>query len=187
MEIEIIRSKRKTISIQIKDSEHLLVRAPLRLSKKAINECIEKNQDWIEKHMEKAARAEKESESIRPLTQLEMLELTEKAKEVFSRKVQYYAPIVGVDYGRVTIRNQKTRWGSCSSKGNLNFNIALMRAPIEVLDYVVVHELCHRKHMNHSKDFWNEVARVIPDYKTYEKWLKDHGKMLMVETGFGAL
>ena len=100
---------------------------------------------------------------------------------MFKRKVEYFAPIVGVSYGRITIRNQKTRWGSCSSKGNLNFNVALMRAPIEVLDYVVVHELCHRLYLNHSKDFWKEVERVLPDYRLREKWLKENGTRLMAE------
>ena len=86
---------------------------------------------------------------------------------------------MGVDYGQITIRSQKTRWGSCSSKGNLNFNCLLLLAPPEVLDYVVVHELCHRKEMNHSPRFWAEVARVMPDYKVRRKWLKDNGNGLM--------
>ena len=85
------------------------------------------------------------------------------------------AKIIGVDYGRITIRNQKTRWGSCSSKGNLNFNCLLMLTPPEVIDYVVVHELCHRKEMNHSKDFWREVEKVLPNYLDQVKWLKDEG------------
>jgi len=84
-----------------------------------------------------------------------------------------------VTYGRITIRNQKTRWGSCSSKGNLNFNCLLMLAPPEVLDYVVVHELCHRMEMNHSKRFWSLVETVLPDYREQEKWLKGEGAVLL--------
>ncbi len=181
MEIEIIKSKRKSFSIRVVDPEHLVVRAPYRASKKAAMEVVEKNKAWIDKQVERLIREEKEAVGIRALSEVELRELAEKACEVFKRKVEYYAPLVGVTYGRITIRNQKTRWGSCSSKGNLNFNVALMRAPIEVLDYVVVHELCHRLHLNHSKEFWAEVARIIPDYKKYEKWLKDNGGRLMRE------
>ena len=86
---------------------------------------------------------------------------------------------MGVSYGRITIRCQKTRWGSCSAKGNLNFNCLLMLAPPEVADYVVVHELCHRKHMNHGAAFWSEVARILPDYARHRAWLKENGSRLL--------
>ncbi|MBO4910152.1 MAG: M48 family metallopeptidase [Lachnospiraceae bacterium] len=181
MDIKIIKSKRKTISLQLISSDELLVRAPMRASRRTINEVISKNQPWIEKQIARVKREEKESSNIRPLSELEMTELTERARDLFKRRVEYYAPFVGVTYGRISIRKQKTRWGSCSSKGNLNFNVALMRAPIEVLDYVVVHELCHRRHLNHSREFWSEVERVMPDYRRWEKWLKDHGKTLLAE------
>lgn len=95
------------------------------------------------------------------------------------QRVRKYAPIVGVDYGRITIRMQKSRWGSCSSKGNLNFNCLLMAMPEEIRDYVVVHELCHRKQMNHSDKFWAEVEAVLPDYKEKRKWLRDNGEKIM--------
>ena len=96
-----------------------------------------------------------------------------------SRRVAKYASIVGVTIGRITIRSQRRHWDSCSAKGNLNFNCLLMLAPSEVLDYVVVHELCHRKYMNHSKQFWAEVAKVMPDYKKCERWLKEEGSLLI--------
>lgn len=95
------------------------------------------------------------------------------------QRVRMFAPIVGVEYGRITIRMQKSRWGSCSSKGNLNFNCLLMAMPEEVRDYVVVHELCHRKQMNHSDKFWAEVEKVLPDYKVSRKWLRDNGEEIM--------
>ena len=86
---------------------------------------------------------------------------------------------MGVTYGRITIRNQKTRWGSCSAKGNLNFNCLLMLVPEDVRDYVVIHELAHRKYMNHSKNFWHEVESFMPDYNEKRKWLRAHGDELM--------
>ena len=89
------------------------------------------------------------------------------------------APIVGVNCGRITIRAQKSRWGSCSAKGNLNFNCLLMLCPEEVRDYVVVHELCHRKELNHSDRFWNEVRQLLPSYDSARKWLKTNGVSLI--------
>ena len=105
----------------------------------------------------------------------EIQKLAEKALEYIPKRVNYFAKQIGVTYGRITIRNQKTRWGSCSSKGNLNFNCLLMLTPPEVIDYVVVHELSHRKEMNHSKAFWAEVEKVLPNYKEQVKWLKENG------------
>ena len=88
---------------------------------------------------------------------------------------------MGVKYGRITVRRQKTRWGSCSSKGNLNFNCLLMLCPDFVVDYVVVHELCHLKQMNHSERFWAEVERVLPQYKEARKWLKENGNIIAIK------
>ena len=119
------------------------------------------------------------SEKQYHLSDEEVAKLTAEAKRVIPERVAYYAPIVGVSYGRVTIRHQKTRWGSCSAKGNLNFNCLLMLTPPEVLDSVVVHELCHRKEMNHSKRFYAEVYRVFPDYDKWDKWLKKNGKSII--------
>lgn len=116
----------------------------------------------------------------KPKTNTELIEaLKKQAKVVIPEKVKHYAPIVGVDYGRITIRCQRTRWGSCSSKGNLNFNCLLMLMPDEVIDSVVVHELCHRKQMNHSAAFYSEINKVFPAYKQCQKWLKENGGKIM--------
>ena len=109
----------------------------------------------------------------------EIRKLAGEALKYIPQRTAYYAPLVKVSYGRITIRNQKSRWGSCSSKGNLNFNCLLMLMPPEVIDYVVVHELCHRLEMNHSERFWKEVERVLPDYKLRKKWLRENGDRIM--------
>ena len=100
-------------------------------------------------------------------------DVVKKALKFIPERVEYYAELMGVSYGRITIREQKTRWGSCSCKGNLNFNWKLMLMPPEILDYVVVHELAHRKEMNHSRDFWKIVEQVLPDYQERRKRLRE--------------
>lgn len=172
---QVIRSKRKTIAIQITADGAVLVRCPMRASKAAVDAFVESKTQWIEKHLKKQAQQSK----LPVFTDEEIQTMTRQAKEVLPQRVAYYAPLLGVDYGRITIRHQKTRWGSCSSKGNLNFNCLLMVVPPEVLDYVVVHELCHRKEMNHSARFWAQVEKIIPDYKTHRQWLKDHAHALI--------
>ena len=174
MQVRIIKSKRKTLSIEVKTNE-VLVRAPQRMTNQQIRVFLEQKKEWIEKH-QKILQTQAEIVKREPLyTEEDIKEFATKAMRIIPKKVEYYAQMVGVDYGRITIRNQKTRWGSCSSKGNLNFNCLLVLFPDEVIDYVVVHELCHRKHMNHSKIFYAEVERVLPEYKKCQKWLKENG------------
>ena len=98
------------------------------------------------------------------------------AREVFTNRVEYYHRFTGGHYTSITIRDQKTRWGSCSAKGNLNFNWKLVLMPPEILDYVVVHELAHRLQMNHSAAFWAEVGKILPDYRERRQWLKVNGQ-----------
>ena len=105
--------------------------------------------------------------------------LSARALERIRERLSYYIPRVGKRPGRITIREQKTRWGSCSAKGNLNFNCLLMLCPEDVLDYVIVHELCHRKELNHSARFWAAVERVLPDYIQPLKWLKNEGQTII--------
>lgn len=103
------------------------------------------------------------------------------ARAQLEARVAFYQPLTGGHYSSITVRDQKTRWGSCSSRGTLSFNYRLIFAPPAVLDYVVVHELCHLTHMNHSKDFWNLVASVMPEYAVHKKWLREHGTELSLE------
>ena len=178
MTYEIIRSKRKTMCVEIRGTQ-LIVRAPLRATDAAITRFVESNKKWIETHMAKAKARAEAAESCPRLTGDEIRELADQALRVIPERVAHYAPLIGVTYGRITIRNQRTKWGSCSAKGNLNFNCLLMLAPPEVLDSIVVHELCHRKVMNHSKQFYDEVLRVFPEYPRCHKWLKENGAQLM--------
>ena len=175
MEVKIIRSNRKTVSIQVNQDLSITVRAPQRVTQKEIKRILEKNDSWIQKHIEMLREKQAEAEDVKKLTAEEIKTLAEQALKLIPQRVEYFARQVGVTYGRITIRNQKTRWGSCSSKGNLNFNCLLMLMPPEVIDYVVVPELCHRKQMNHSKAFWKEVEKILPNYKDSVGWLKKEG------------
>ena len=179
--IRIIRSSRRTLSLQVKNDGQVIVRAPRHVTLQEIAAFVRKNSAWLHKHLEKV-RKEKElnaASPVQPLTMEDIQKLADEALRVIPGRVAHFAPLVGVTYGRITVRNQRTRWGSCSSKGNLNFNCLLMLAPPGILDYVVVHELCHRKEMNHSPKFWAEVAKVMPDYKERQKWLRTEGSSIM--------
>lgn len=167
---EIIRSKRKSIEIQVKPGGRVIVRAPRLIPVYEIQKIVDKKESWIVKHKKKMENIPEPVDTR--LSKEEAKELIKKANQIIPERVAYYAEIIGVTYGTITLRNQKTRWGSCTSEGNLNFNIRLMRAPIEVLDSVIVHELCHRKHMNHSKRFYAEVYKAFPEYDKWHDWLK---------------
>ena len=175
----VIYSNRKTIGIQIGEDENLIVKAPVGCPKKDILAFIERSEKWIQTHIEKVRKRNSELKNLKPFTVEEINEMADKALEIIPQRVKFYAEKIGVTYGRITIRNQKTRWGSCAASGNLNFNCLLMATPMEVLDSVVVHELCHRRHMDHSKEFYEDIYRVYPDYDKWNKWLKDNGGLLI--------
>lgn len=183
MDIEIKRSNRKTMSIEVTKEASLLVRAPYWISLSEIHNFVQEKSDWIEKHVQKVRERQAMKTKEDFFTPEQLQELAMQAWEQIPERVQYFAQKINVSYGRITIRNQRTRWGSCSSKGNLNFNCLLMLTPREVQDYVIVHELCHRKEMNHSKQFWQEVENILPDYKEWRKWLKDKGGELISRIG----
>jgi len=171
----LIRSQRKTISIHIKPNGDVEVRCPKRCSRREADAFVQSKRDWIEKHL--TAMAERPVLPV--LSPEEIRELANRAAEILPGRVHRFAQQMGISYGRITIRSQKTRWGSCSAKGNLNFNCLLMLMPQEVQDYVVIHELCHRKELNHSAAFWTEVETYCTDYRTHRKWLKDNGGSLI--------
>lgn len=174
-EYTILRSLRKTIAIQIVPPGQVLVRCPLRMSQREIQQFVDSKQKWIHGHLDRIAQ----NPALPPFSENELKEMVQWAKETLPERVSFWASRVGVDYGRITVRRQHSRWGSCSSKGNLNFNCLLALVPETVLDYIIVHELCHRKHMNHTPAFWAEVARFLPDYETARSWLKNEGGRLI--------
>jgi predicted metal-dependent hydrolase len=116
-----------------------------------------------------------ESESIPVILEKN---LRKSAKEIFVSRAIHYSKVYGLDFENVTVKDQKSKWGSCSTKGNLNFNWKLIFGPKEVLDYVVIHEVCHLKEMNHSDRFWSLVAQQCPDYKAKRKFLKLNGHLV---------
>lgn len=176
MKVTIIKSRRKTIAIQVNSDLSVTVRAPYGVTEKYIEEFLNKNEAWISKQMNeiKAKKKSVEFGNVENVTLDKIKALADQALKIIPARVEYFARIIGVTYGNITIRNQKTRWGSCSSKGNLNFNYQLYYLPDELLDYVVIHELAHRRYMDHSKEFWAEVEKYCPDYRERRQQLKKY-------------
>lgn len=187
IEVNIIRSKRRTLGLEVKYDGTVTARVPMRASRKIIEEFIQEHEPWIMRKRREWSGAGSSGEqakngqngfqstdSEKVLPAVETKEGKAKIRHLIEEKVMYYAKLMGVTYNRITMRNQKTRWGSCSSQGNLNFNNRLLFVPEELMEYVVVHELAHRKQMNHSKAFWNEVEKYLPDYKERRARLREY-------------
>lgn len=191
MDIVVIRSDRRSFAIEIGMDKKIKVRVPRRASKAQIEEMLKAKHDWILKTLDKIEQRNtaeaRECEEAEPLRPGDVKELKKKARNHLTSLTGYWAEKIGVSYGRISIRGQKTRWGSCSSKGNLNYNYLLMLCPDEVAEYVVIHELCHRIHMNHSKDFWNKIEAFCPNYRQARKWLKQNGNSLIARLPQGEI
>jgi predicted metal-dependent hydrolase len=168
IEYKTVYSNRRTISI-IVNKNGLTVRAPLGTSHNRIEEIIDAHASWIEKAIKKQS-LRKSSED---LSEERIDELKKSAKLIIPKKVEHYSKIMGLTYGRITITSAKTRFGSCSAKGNLSFSYRLMLYPDVAIDYVVIHELAHRVHMDHSRAFYKTVEKYMPDYKNVKQLLKD--------------
>ena len=174
IEIPIIRSKRKTLGLEVKYDGTVNARVPMRAPREIIERFIREHEAWIIRKRQEWSLAGNNRDDMSGIPPIETKEGKAKIRQYIERQVEYYAKIMGVTYGRISMRNQKTRWGSCSSNGNLNFNNRLLFVPEELVDYVVVHELAHRKEMNHSNAFWNVVEKYMPDYKERRKKLKEY-------------
>lgn len=173
----IVRSGRKTMALQVTRDGRVVVRCPMRVPEMAARAFAESHREWIVEHY----RQVKEREEHRLVfTEEEVKRYRETARRVLTEKVDIWAGKMGVTYGRIAIRQQVTRWGSCSGRGNLNFNWMLALMPEELQDYVVVHELAHRREMNHSERFWKLVEEQIPDYKQRRKRLRNYESQIEI-------
>lgn len=166
------RKERKTLSIGIREDGVLLIKAPLHMRQAVIDRFITQKRFWIYKQLQ---RMEEGRKNQIVYSKEQERALRQEARNRLTQRTDYYKTILGVEYNRIRIADQKTRWGSCSSTGTISYNWHLVLLPDAILDYVVVHELCHRLQMNHSKEFWKLVEQVLPDYRTRRKWLKDNG------------
>lgn len=218
---EIIRSSRRSFSLEVKPDGRLIVRAPQHATNAQIEKIVAQKSAWIQKTQARLMRqypriktrtfspgelfpylgtqyALQLTDRQRPLLELDGAFLlsrsaASRAKEVLidwyreetrsitQSLIEKYSKQYDFKVNRVRITSARTRWGSCSSKNNLNFTYRLSMAPLEVIDYVVLHELVHLKHHNHSQSFWNAVAAIKPDYQNQRNWLKQHGALLTLD------
>lgn len=171
----IVRTSRKTMALQIEEDGQVTVRVPRTVTEAQAEEFARRHGEWILKTREKVLQ---NASWRRSYTEAEKQTGKQRLSRKLEERLLLFASVMGVSYGRVSIRDQRTRWGSCSGKGNLNFNWKLSLVPDEILDYVVVHELAHRIEMNHSANFWREVEKILPDYRERRMWLKENGGRL---------
>lgn len=167
-EYRLIRSKRRTLALQIKGGE-LTVRAPERLEKSRIDDFVGRKEPWIQIHI---ARQEERSRLHPEPDEEQRQRLRSMAEEILPQRVEHYGKITGLRPKQVRINQAKTRFGSCSSKGNICFSWRLMEYPPEAIDYVVLHELCHLRFMDHSANFYALVEQYMPDWKRRREMLK---------------
>lgn len=177
--VEVRRSKRKSAAIKITADMQIVVYVPLYVSDNEIERMVISKSKWIDEHMLKVQSRIDERSKLEKITFEQVKELADQAVEYIPKRVKYYAEKENFVYNKITIKNLVSRWGSCSTKGNLNFNCLLMLTPDYVIDYIVVHELCHLREMNHSEKFWAEVEKIMPDYQRDELWLKQNGGNLI--------
>jgi len=170
------RNDRKTLAITITQEGGLLIKAPLRMPDREIEHFLKQKRYWIYKQTKHVLE---DTQKRVERSEKEVKVLKERARKVLTEKTDYYKCLLGVDYQRIRIGDQRTRWGSCSTRGTISYNWHLILMPDRIMDYVVVHELCHLLEMNHSERFWRRVEAVLPDYENRKKWLKDNGKQYL--------
>ena len=169
MEYKLIFSNRKTIAIEINENCEVIVRAPRFANKNAIEKFVLSKKDWIEKTLKKQSERAKNKKTF---SQDELQELYNFGKAFLEENLPIWAKEIGVKPTGVKITSAKKRFGSCNARNSLCFSVYLFSYEKPAIEYVIVHELCHIKHHNHSKKFWSEVEKHLPDYKQREKLLK---------------
>lgn len=216
---KIVRSKRRTISIEISNKAELIVRAPYFLNKNDINNFVEEKRNWIQKKISEVSNKQfqkkrfsigekflflgkeypmeiHKTEKYAIFFQIDKFVIAEDCIEnardyfiiwyknqaliIFQERINQYASKLRLNYSSLKLSSASKRWGSCSSRKSINLNWRLIMAPLEVIDYVIIHELAHTKEMNHSSKFWKIVEKEMPDYNKHRKWLKDNGYKLEV-------
>lgn len=171
MDYTLKRSSRRSIAVQIKSDGSVIVRTNYNTPLYRIEKFLAEKSEWIAKNTAKIRSA-----NLAPaFSEDEIKGFIKTAKEILPEKVARLAEQIGVSYSKITVKRARTVWGSCSVRGNLNFNCLIVAIPEDVADYVIIHELCHRKQMNHSRAFWSLVATYCPNYKARRKWLKTYG------------
>ena len=167
MEYELIRSRKRSLSLTVDQDGKVVVRVPLRTPNYVVEDFVRRHIDWIEKKKREVAASPKFG-----ISDEEKEVLRQKAKDYLPKRAEYFAKIMGVKPEKIGINSAKKRFGSCNSKGNINFSLYLMLYSEEAVDYVIVHELAHLKELNHSKAFYAIIEKILPDYKEREKMLK---------------
>ena len=221
MDYTVIKQRRKTATISIDAKLNIIVKVPLYMTKKQIQQLVTKQEAWILETLDKKKKLietqdwyytgkilymgeYREIKRIKTSLKKSSIDFNDKgfiivsdgseevqrqlvekffrkqAKEQLTGLADFYAKKIGVQYHKITIRNQVTRWGSCSSKGNLSFNLKVMCAPKEMIEYVVLHEVMHLKHFDHSKAFWQSIEEVMPNYKVCVNYFKQYGQNFMI-------
>lgn len=179
VEIIVKKVKAKSFSIRITPDGKAELRVPLRASRRTVEDVIRRYRPKIEEMARKQQKVAAEFGALPALDEKALASYAKQTRQLLNERLGGFAAQVGVTYNRVSVKRQVSRWGSCSGKGNLNFNCLLSLLPPDVADYVMVHELCHLKQLNHSPAFWAEVARVLPQYRQSERWLKQYGHILL--------
>ena len=172
VEYTLIRSSRRTLGLEITADLDVVVRAPRRCSQKEIDRFVERHTDWIVSHLE-IQRRRQEKRLARRVSPEQERELRRQAAVVIPERVEHFAQMMGVTPAGVKITGAEKRFGSCSGKNSLCFSWRVMQYPPEAVDYVVVHELAHIRHHNHSRDFWAFVEQTMPDYRDRQRLLRD--------------
>jgi predicted metal-dependent hydrolase len=172
-------SKRKSISIEVKDNNEVVVRAPRGVPETKVIEFVRNSEKWIRNKVEER-EAQKIMRNKYSFSEQEIERYKYSAKELILKRVNSRAKEYRIKYKKVRVSNAKKRWGSCSTRGTISINWRLVLTPKEVLEYVITHELMHLKHMNHSKRYWQEVEKAVPKYKEYKKWLRDNAYLLKI-------